>query len=199
MENATPASNQPSDQIPCPTNAGTTHSGVTPNSFQNPYSGWFMDLNNDVRDTTSSPVPTNANGHGGEQTVTPAVIVAGQVSWGTNLPNPNTANDVCTQTLGNAYGYLVALTNGSGAIGGSVTGTCGGNVDSPFAGGGLPLPPTVGTVPVTDSSGNTTYVGVCIGCPSKSGGTVAGISPQTPFPTSGEKRTRVYWFTPNYN
>jgi len=196
MENATPSSNAAADQIACSSAGVTGHSAVTPNSFPNP-SGWYMNLNNDVRDTTS-PAPTNSNGNGGEQTVTPAVIVGGQVSWGTNIPNPHVSSAACVNSLGNAYGYLVNLLNGSGAIG--VSGTCGGTVSTPYTGGGLPLPPTVGTVAVTDpNTGDTTYVGVCISCPNKSGGGGSPLTPGKPFPTTGEKRTRVYWFTPNYN
>jgi len=185
---------------PANPSADTAHLGVTPNTFPTP-SGWFMDLVNDRIDT-STPTPTNANGSGGEQTVTPAVIVGGQVTWGTNLPNPHVSNAACTNTLGNAYGYLVNLLNGSPAIG--TTSTCGGTaVSNPYANGGLPLPPTVGTVGVTTTDANgepvTNYVPICIGCPPKEGGGSAGPAPHNVFPTSGQKRTRVYWFTPNYN
>jgi len=207
MENSVTVSGGTATFAECPNTAAsatppdTAHIGVTPNTFPTP-SGWFMDLVNDQIDKTL-PAPTNANGHGGEQTVTPAVIVVGQVTWGTNIPNPNISNAACTNSLGNAYGYLVNLLNGSPAIG--TTSTCGGTaVSNPYTNGGLPLPPTVGTVGVTngtDAQGNPiiTYVPICIGCPPKTTGGTAGASPHNVFPTSGEKRTRVYWFTPNYN
>jgi type IV pilus assembly protein PilY1 len=190
------ASDPTSTHNPVHPSVDTAHLGVTPNTFPTP-SGWFMDLVNDQIDTTL-PVPVNNNGAGGEQTVTPAVIVGGQLTWGTNLPNPHVSDAACSNSLGRAYGYLVNLLNGSPAIG--TTGTCGGtSVSSPYTNGGLPLPPTVGTVGITDSNGDTNYVPICIGCPPKEGGGSAGPAPQNVFPTSGEKRTRVYWFTPNYN
>jgi type IV pilus assembly protein PilY1 len=196
MEDATPSSNTDAGSVACASAGVAGHTAVVPNTFPNP-SGWFMNLANDQLDTTSVPRPTNANGNGGEQTVTPAVIIAGQVTWGTNIANPNTVN-VCSNNLGNAYGYLADLTNGSCSIG--VTGTCGGICSAPYTGGGLPLPPTVGTVGVPDSTSptGTTYVPICIGCPPKQGGPGAGPAPHNDAGFSGEKRTRVYWFTPNY-
>jgi len=195
MENADPTANTSAGAIDCASAGTTGHTGVTPNTFPNP-SGWYMDLANDRLDTISNPLPTNHYGNGGEQTVTPAVIIAGQVTWGTNIANPNTSNS-CSNGLGDAYGYLVDLTNGSGAIG--VSGTCGGSTSTPYTGGGLPLPPTVGTVGVVDpTTGDTTYVPICIGCPPKGGGASGGAQPHNDVPLTGEKRTRVYWFTPNF-
>jgi len=100
-------------------------------------------------------LPLNAHGTG-EQTVTPALIIGGQVTWGTNRPLPPLAN-ACTNGLGEARGYLVDLVNGSGAL--NVTGECTDttaatsttNQSTVYPGGGLPIPPTEAIVPVTNT------------------------------------------------
>jgi Tfp pilus tip-associated adhesin PilY1 len=149
-------------------------------------SGWYL--------------PLNAHGVG-EQVVTPAVIVSGQVTWGTNRPIAPTIG-TCTNTLGEARGYLVDLVNGSGAIG--TSGVCGGATSTAYAGGGLPIPPDVNVTRVTDKDGNQVYIGTCIGCPPKSNGSgsgsgtqpVSNFKPSDPFDVKNEERRRVYWFTP---
>jgi type IV pilus assembly protein PilY1 len=157
---------------------------------------------NTAAPSATSPVgwslPLTANGVG-EQTVTPAVIIGGQVSWGTNRPLPAVAG-TCTNGLGEARGYLVSLLNGSGAIG--VNGECGGTDSTTYPGGGLPIPPTEATIPVTGPPGcttncSTTYVGVCIGCPAKSGGSGSEFQPEDVAPPVPATRRRVYWFTPD--
>ena len=149
-------------------------------------SGWYL--------------PLTANGRG-EQVVTPAVIVSGQVTWGTNRPLLPTAG-TCTNSLGEARGYLVDLVRGSGAIG--TSGVCGGATSAAYAGGGLPIPPDVNVTRLTGQDGKQVYVGTCIGCPPKndSSGSSTGtqplsnFKPSDPFDTKSESRRRVYWFTP---
>jgi len=149
-------------------------------------SGWFL--------------PMTANGTG-EQVVTPAVIVSGQISWGTNRPLLPTAGS-CTNSLGEARGYLVDLVNGSGAIG--TSGVCGGTTSTAYAGGGLPIPPDVNVALLTGQDGTQVYVGTCIGCPPKNDGAASGtgtqplsnFKPSDPFDVKNESRRRVYWFTP---
>jgi Tfp pilus tip-associated adhesin PilY1 len=152
-------------------------------------SGWYL--------------PQTAHGVG-EQVVTPAVIVSGQVTWGTNRPLPPTAG-TCTNSLGEARGYLVDLVNGSGAIG--ISGVCGGATSSPYTGGGLPIPPDINVARLIDKNGQPIYVGTCIGCPAKNDGAAAGsgtqpvsnFKPTDPFDVKSEARRRVYWFTPGGN
>ena len=151
-------------------------------------SGWYL--------------PLTARGVG-EQVVTPAVIVSGQVTWGTNRPIAPTIG-TCTNTLGEARGYLVDLVNGSGAIG--TSGVCGGSTSLAYAGGGLPIPPDVNVARVTDANGKQVYIGTCIGCPPKNNGAggsgtqpVSNFKPTDPFDVKNEGRRRVYWFTPDGN
>jgi Tfp pilus tip-associated adhesin PilY1 len=99
--------------------------------------GWFMTLNQFG--------PKNAINGTGEQVVTSAVIAAGFVIFSTNRPTPDDGN-ACTNSLGEARGYIVNLFNASGAIG--VPGAQGGNRSSIFAGGGLPPSPVVAVVPI---------------------------------------------------
>jgi Tfp pilus tip-associated adhesin PilY1 len=149
-------------------------------------SGWYL--------------PLTAHGVG-EQVVTPAVIVSGQITWGTNRPIAPTIG-TCTNTLGEARGYLVDLVNGSGAIG--TSGVCGGATSTAYAGGGLPIPPDINVTRVTDNDGKQVYIGTCIGCPPKSNGSASGsgvqpvsnFKPSDPFDVKNEARRRVYWFTP---
>jgi len=145
-------------------------------------------------------LPLNANGTG-EQVVTPAVIVSGQVSWGTNRPLVPTGG-TCSNALGEARGYLVDLVTGSGAIG--TAGVCGGTTSTAYTGGGLPIPPEINLTRLTGQDGKQVYVGTCIGCPPKNGGASSGtgtqalsnFKPSDPFAVKSETRRRVYWFTP---
>jgi len=149
-------------------------------------SGWYL--------------PLTANGTG-EQVVTPAVIVSGQVTWGTNRPLLPTAG-TCTNSLGEARGYLVDLVTGSGAIG--TAGVCGGTTSTAYTGGGLPIPPDINLARLTGQDGKQVYVATCIGCPPKNGGPASGtgtqplsnFKPSDPFAVKSETRRRVYWFTP---
>jgi Tfp pilus tip-associated adhesin PilY1 len=165
---------------------------------------------------TASPSATTPIGfylplnHGtGEQTVTPALIIGGQVTWGTNRALPPVAG-ACTNGLGEARGYLVDLVNGSGSIG--VSGECGGTQSTIYPGGGLPIPPTVAVVPVAPGSGGTeppagtlppctgncTYEDVCIGCPPKDGScSPSNISACDVTGSIPAARRRIYWFTPD--
>lgn len=83
----------------------------------------------------------------GEQVVTSALIVSGDVTFSTNRPIVGDAAS-CATSLGEARGYMVNLFNASGAL--SPNGTCGGNRSSVYAGGGLPPSPVLATgVPIT--------------------------------------------------
>ncbi len=86
--------------------------------------GWYMDLNQ----------------YGaGEQTVTSALIIGGQVAFSTNRPIPPAAG-TCSTVLGEARGYWVNLFSGSGTIR-TNDGACGGDRSSVFVGGGMPPSP----------------------------------------------------------
>jgi type IV pilus assembly protein PilY1 len=147
-------------------------------------------------------LPLAANGVG-EQVVTPAVIVSGQVTFGTNRPFPQ-SGITCTSNLGEARGYLLDLVNGSGAIG--TSGVCGGATSTRYAGGGLPIPPDINVARLIGKNGKPVYVGTCIGCPPKdasaaTNGTqpVSNFQPTDPFDVKSEGRRRVYWYTPDGN
>jgi Tfp pilus tip-associated adhesin PilY1 len=178
-----------------PANVVPANTGITPHAAATPI-GWYLALNNGT----------------GEQTVTPALVIAGQATWGTN--RPLTSSTACTNGLGEARGYLVSLLNGSGAIG--VTGVCGGTPSTIYPGGGLPIPPTVKVVPVSPPcvgpscttepppgplpgcTGDCNYYDVCIGCPPKnnkcSPSNISACDVSGHIPAA---RKRVYWFTPD--
>lgn len=149
---------------------GCASTAVTPLSTP---TGWFMDLNQYGQ---------------GEQTVTSAIIAGGLVAFSTNRPIPTSAGQ-CSTVLGEARGYWVNLTTGSGAIG--VTGICGGTRSQTFVGGGLPPSPVIGTVPIGGRP-----VTVIIGAVQKEGGASTPISPQKVKPAISPIRKRVYWKTP---
>jgi hypothetical protein len=146
---------------------------ATPTSDVN---GWFMNLNQ----TGTSATDTGK----GEQTVTSALIVGGMVAFSTNRPTPS--SNSCTTQLGKAYGYLVNLLNGSGAIG--VPGTCGGLRFSEFVGGGLPPSPVLANGVEVDGESVT----VVLGAAQKDGGKSVTIAPQKMPPTINSRRKRVY-------
>jgi len=135
--------------------------------------GWFMDLNQ----------------HGqGEQTVTSALILSGQVTFSTNRPIPPAAGS-CSTTLGEARGYWVNLLNGSGGIGAAAGSSCGGTRSDTFVGGGLPPSPVTGVVPVNGESRT-----VVIGAVKRDGNASAPIGGQKVVPAIKPVRKRVYWF-----
>jgi type IV pilus assembly protein PilY1 len=140
----------------------------------------------------------NLNQHGtGEQTVSPALILTGRVFWNTNRPVQSLL--ACSNTLGEARGYAVDLLRGSGAINAS-NGLCGGSDSNTYADGGLPPPPTPGIVPVPTPGGGSSLVGVCFGCADTTGGdNGSAFRPGNSFGNAPLPRSRVYWFTPNYN
>lgn len=149
------------------TDAGCNSTAITPYSTP---TGWFMDLTEFGQ---------------GEQTVTSAVIFGGLIAFSTNRPIPPDAGS-CTTILGEARGYLVNLTTGSGAVG--VSGICGGNRSAVFVGGGLPPSPVIGTVPIGGKP-----VTVVIGAVQKEGGASTPISPQKVKPSITPIRKRIYW------
>lgn len=151
-----------------PSISNCANPGIQPTS---PESGWFIDLND--------------NGPG-EQVVTSAVIASGAVIFSTNRATPPSTT-ACTNSLGEARGYIVSLLNGSGAIG--VTGNCGGTRSSEFVGGGLPPSPVMSTVPI-DGVIHT----VVIGAPQKDGSVSSSIEAQEVTVNIPSRRRPVYWF-----
>lgn len=147
--------------------AGCNSTAVTPYSTP---TGWYMDLNEYGQ---------------GEQTVTSAIIAGGLIAFSTNRPIPP-AEGSCSSVLGEARGYWVNLTTGSGAVG--VSGVCGGNRSATFVGGGLPPSPVIGTVPIGGKP-----VTVVIGAVQKEGGASTPVSPQKVKPGITPIRKRIYW------
>lgn len=132
--------------------------------------GWYMDLNQ----------------YGaGEQTVTSALILGGQVVFSTNRPIPPAAG-TCSTVLGEARGYWVNLFNGSGTISSNAV-SCGGDRSSVFVGGGLPPSPVTGSVLV-----NGKPVTVVIGAADRDGGASTPISPGKVVPVVKPTRSRIY-------
>jgi len=128
----------------------------------------------------------NLNQYGrGEQTVTSALILAGQVVFSTNRPIPP-ASGTCSTVLGEARGYWVDLFNASGTIS-SKPGTCGGVRSETFVGGGLPPSPVVGTVMIDGKP-----VTIVIGAADHDGGASTPISPSKVVPAVTPIRSRIY-------
>ena len=143
---------------------GCASTSILPGSDK---AGWFINL------------------RAGEQTVTSALIIAGQVVFSTNRPIPPAAG-TCSTVLGEARGYWVNLFNASGTIDSSLV-TCGGDRSSTFVGGGLPPSPVTGTV-LIDGKPTT----VVIGAVDRDGGTSTPISPGKVVPAVKPVRTRIY-------
>lgn len=147
--------------------AGCASTSILPSSTVR---GWYMDLNQ------YGP---------GEQTVTSAVIIAGQVVFSTNRPLPPAAG-TCATVLGEARGYWVNLFNASGTISASPV-VCDGTRSSTFVGGGLPPSPVVGNVMVDGKP-----VSVVIGAADHDGGASTPISPTKLVPAVKPVRKRIY-------
>lgn len=134
--------------------------------------------------TNSSSVPTSATGWyitlaAGEKVVNSALVVAGNVLFGTN--KPDTSNTSCTANLGISQRYSVSYL--TGAASGSYTDSSGAATRSETAVGGGFLPsPVTGVVEL--SSGNVVFV---TDNPLNPGGT---DNPTIVPPT---KRYRTYW------
>lgn len=169
-----------STPTPTPTNLDTSttiKNFTTPTACGDPgvvpsdptYNGWFIDLSGT-----------------GEQTVTSAVIVSGMLTFSTNRPTPAPPNS-CAPNLGEARGYWLNLTNGSGSIG--VAGSCGGARYASFIGGGLPPSPVISTVNVGGK--NTTVV---IGAIDRKGGVSSAIQAQQVSPAIRQVRRPSYWY-----
>jgi type IV pilus assembly protein PilY1 len=133
--------------------------------------GWYKNL--------------NANGTG-EQVVTSALIAGGLVTFSTNRPVPPAVNS-CSASLGEARGYWLNLTNGSGAIGVN-NASCGGSDSTTFVGGGLVPSPVFGVVSVGGQQQT-----VVIGAPQRDGSVSTPISAQRFTLPLSYKRHRVYW------
>lgn len=146
---------------------GCEASVITSSSVQ---PGYFMDLNQYGQ---------------GEQTVTSALILAGQVVFSTNRPIPPETG-TCSTVLGEARGYWMNLLTGSGTIGVEQA-SCGGIRSSIFVGGGLPPSPVSGRVLINDKP-----VSVVIGAVDKSGGASTPISPSRVVPGVKPIRKRLY-------
>lgn len=112
----------------------------------------------------------------GEQVVNPAAIAGGQVLFNSYRPGTPTAG-MCTRPLGIATAYRMSLFSPS---------ACDRDRSTEIVGGGMPIPPIITTVPVTDPNGdNEELVTVCIGC---EGLKVNEIEPET-----DQTRRRIYW------
>lgn len=125
----------------------------------------------------------------GEQVVTSASVAGGQVFFSTNRPTPASSLE-CTNSLGEARGYITSLFNGSGAVG--VSGQCGGDRSSIFVGGGLPPSPVIATVPIV-VDGETVIKTVLIGGAQKDGTVSSIVGAQQVKPTIASIRRPVSW------
>lgn len=150
------------------TDLGCDSSKITPTSSD---TGWFMDLSQYGQ---------------GEQTVTSALIIAGQVAFSTNRPIDPAAGS-CATGLGEARGYWVSLVNGSGTIDQTNPGSCGGDRSSKFISGGMPPSPVVGTV-LIDGKPKT----VVIGAVDQNGGDGGSLDPNVPTLPVKPIRKRIY-------
>lgn len=119
----------------------------------------------------------------GEQTVTPALIFSGQVTFNTNRPIPP-SQAACNVALGEGGGYLLDLLNASGAIG--VEGTCNGSRRGTFVKGvGMPTAPVLVNI-----AGEAPIV---IGAVNKmTGSDAALVAPQQPPLPIAKTRHRKY-------
>lgn len=123
--------------------------------------GWFMNLQGR-----------------GEQVVNPAAIAGGQVLFNSYRPGTPTTG-MCSRPLGIATAYRMSLFSPS---------ACDLDRSSEIVGGGMPIPPVLATVPVTDpDGGNGKLVTVCIGC--------EGLKVDEIIPDTDQVRRRVYWST----
>lgn len=149
------------------TTPATCLSPITSNSNCDTNKGWFIDLNNGR----------------GEQTVTPAVIAGGLVTFSTNRPLPAAPN-TCSTGLGEARGYWLNLFSGSGAIG--VSGDCGGVASDTFVAGGLPPPPVTGN-PVIDGVSQSVIIGA-VGRGGNKPNTIGNVDPTPGVATPTRKK-----------
>ncbi|MDI1308763.1 MAG: PilC/PilY family type IV pilus protein [Methylotenera sp.] len=150
------------------TDLGCDSASITPSSTA---TGWFMDLNQYGK---------------GEQAVTSALILAGQVVFSTNRPI-DPALGSCSTGLGEARGYWMNLLNGSGTIDQTNPGSCGGDRSSKFVSDGMPPSPVVGTV-LIDGKPET----IVIGAVDQSKGLNTPISPGKVSPAVKPIRKRIY-------
>ncbi len=146
---------------------GCESTSILPGSSK---AGWYMDLNQYGK---------------GEQTVTSALILGGQVVFSTNRPIPPAAG-TCSTVLGEARGYWLNLFSGSGTISTNAV-SCGGDRSSIFVGGGLPPSPVTGNVMVDGKP-----VTVVIGAVDRDGGASTPISPGKVVPVVKPTRSRIY-------
>jgi Tfp pilus tip-associated adhesin PilY1 len=150
------------------TDLGCDSSSITATSTD---SGWYMNLNQYGK---------------GEQTVTSALILAGQVVFSTNRPI-DPADGSCATGLGEARGYWMNLLNASGTIDQTNPGSCGGDRSSKFVSGGMPPSPVVGTVLI-----NGRPETVVIGAVDQGKGLNTPISPNKVIPPVKPIRKRIY-------
>lgn len=150
------------------TDLGCNSASITPTSNA---SGWYMDLNNYGQ---------------GEQVVTSALILAGQVIFSTNRPI-DPAQGSCSTGLGEARGYWMNLLNGSGTIDQTNPGSCGGDRSSKFVSNGMPPSPVVGIVLINGKPET-----IVIGAVDQSKGLNTPISPRNVVPAVKPTRKRIY-------
>lgn len=149
----------------------TDRASVTPGAA---YKGWSLSLS-DLPATSTDPGP-----HRGEQTVSSALIAAGNVYFSTN--SPDSSSSVCVSPLGIARGYALNLLTGCG-------------YSSRFVGGGLPPSPVVATIPYTAKGGGDRVGTVCIGCAKKGVTNSSPIGGTQVKPTISQRRTKAYWYS----
>ncbi len=144
--------------------------------------GWFISLNQ------NGVVPPAIGAD--EQTVSSAIIAAGNVAFSTNRPIP-AAQGTCSTSLGEARGYLLNLFNASGGItdSGPNASSCGVRRSTAFIGGGLPPSPVLANVVV-----NGVAITVALGTVQSSGSGVSSpIAPQQISPTIVPTRKKIFW------
>ncbi|MFI8607368.1 pilus assembly protein [Pseudomonas sp. NPDC077649] len=123
--------------------------------------GWYMNLNGR-----------------GEQIVNPAAIAGGQVLFNSYQPGGDKPG-LCSRAPGIGKAYQRSLFTPS---------SCDRDTSTEIVGGGMPIPPIITTVPVTDADGNgEELVTVCIGC--------EGLKVNEIVPETDQTRQRIYWNT----
>ena len=114
----------------------------------------------------------------GEQIVNPAAIAGGQVLFNSYQPGGN-APAMCTRAPGVATAYQRSLFSPS---------SCDPDTSKTIVGGGMPIPPVITTVPVTNPDGSgEELITLCIGC--------EGLKVKEIVPETDQTRQRIYWNT----
>lgn len=135
--------------------------GVTTSCTAPGLRGWYMGFNGR-----------------GEQIVNPAAIAGGKVLFNSYQPGGD-APAMCQRAPGIATSYQRSLFSPS---------SCDPDTSKTIVGGGMPIPPIITTVPVTDSDGgDDELITLCIGC--------EGLKVNEIVPETDQTRQRIYWNT----